>query len=121
MEEAEHLCDRVALIDQGRVIALDRPAALAGAAAGTRLRLRAPEAAADELLRALPGVTTVERHGADLVVSGSGDLVTEVVLALDRGGLRAEDVRPETARLEDAFLALTDEATHAPTNQETSR
>jgi hypothetical protein len=45
-------------------------------------------------------------------VTGTGNLVTDVVLALDRAGLRAEDVRPETARLEDAFLALTDEGAH---------
>ncbi|HYZ81695.1 MAG TPA: ABC transporter ATP-binding protein [Solirubrobacteraceae bacterium] len=120
MEEAERLCDRVALIDRGRVVALDRPAALARAAAGTRVRLRAPSAA-DPVLRALPGVTAIERHGPDLIVSGAGDLVTDVVLTLDRAGLRAQDVRPETAHLEDAFLALTEEAEPATTNRETPR
>jgi len=120
MEEAERLCDRVALIDQGRVIALDRPAALATAAAGTRVRLRAPAPVAEERLRAVPGVSAVERHGPELVVTGTGNLVADVVLALDRAGLRAEDVRPETARLEDAFLALTHEAAH-PTDPEASR
>jgi ABC-2 type transport system ATP-binding protein len=112
MEEAERLCDRVALIDQGRVIALDRPAALAAAVAGTRVRLRAPASAAQDRLRALPNVTVVERHGPDLVVTGTGNLVADVVLALDRAGATAEDVRPEAARLEDAFLALTEEAGH---------
>ena len=120
MEEAERLCDRVALIDQGRVIALDRPATLATAAAGIRVRLRAPAPAAESRLGSLLNVTAVERHGPELVVTGTGNLVADVVLALDRAGLRAEDVRPETARLEDAFLALTEEAV-PPTDEEKLR
>jgi ABC-2 type transport system ATP-binding protein len=122
MEEAERLCDRVALIDQGRLIALDRPAALASAAAASkRLRLTPIEPFSDRLLWALPEVTAVEYRGPELVVTGSGDLLTAVVLALHRAGLRAEDIRPETASLEDAFLTLTDETTHANTNGEMRR
>jgi ABC-2 type transport system ATP-binding protein len=117
MEEAERLCDRVALIDHGRVVALDRPAALAVAATtGKRVRLTPTEPFPDELLSALPEVGSVEHHGPELVVTGSGDLVTAVVLALHRAGVRAEDVQTETANLEDAFLALTDETTHAGMN-----
>jgi ABC-2 type transport system ATP-binding protein len=113
MEEAERLCDRVALIDHGRVIALDRPAGLSEqAATSKRIRLRAPGSLGDIVLGGVPGVSRVERHGQDVVVHGSGDLVTEVVLALDRAGLRAEDVRTEKASLEDAFLTLTDETTN---------
>jgi ABC-2 type transport system ATP-binding protein len=66
-------------------------------------------------------VSAVEHHGEDVVVTGSGDLVTAVVLALDRAGLDARDVRTETASLEDAFLALTHEPQHATTNTETER
>ena len=66
-------------------------------------------------------MSAVEHHGEDVVVTGSGDLVTAVVLALDRAGLDARDVRTETASLEDAFLALTDETHHATTNTETER
>jgi ABC-2 type transport system ATP-binding protein len=120
MEEAERLCDRVALIDHGQLIALDRPAALASAGAGNqRVRLLAPERPCEELLRALPQVGTVERHGSELIVTGTGDLLAAVVIALHDGGLRAQDIRPETARLEDAFLALTDETT--PMKMETQR
>ena len=117
MEEAERLCDRVALIDQGKVIALDRPAALAPTAATSkRVRLTLAEPFSDALLHALPEVSAVEHHGQELVVVGSGDLLTAVVLALHRAGVRAQDIRPETANLEDAFLALTDETTHPTTN-----
>ena len=116
MEEAERLCDRVALIDRGRVVALDRPAALsAQASASQRIRLRSPGSLGEAVLDGVPEVSRVERHGQDIVVSGSGDLLTAVVLAFDRAGLRAEDVRTETTNLEDAFLALTDESTDATT------
>jgi len=112
MEEAERLCDRVAVIDHGKVIALDHPAALGDRArTGKRVRLTVPEGFDENLLGALPEVSGVERHGRDLVVIGSGDLLTALVLAFDRAGLRAQDVRLETANLEDAFLALIDETT----------
>jgi ABC-2 type transport system ATP-binding protein len=64
----------------------------------------------------LPEVSAVEHHGPEVVVAGSGDLVTAVVLALHRAGVHADDVQTETANLEDAFLALTDETPHADTN-----
>ncbi len=122
MEEAERLCDRVALIDHGRVIALDRPAALSEhATASKRIRLRTPGSLGEAVLRGLPEVIGVEHYGQDVVVSGTEDLVTAVVLAFDRAGLRAEHVRTETASLEDAFLALTDETTHTTANPETQR
>jgi ABC-2 type transport system ATP-binding protein len=117
MEEAERLCDRVALIDHGRVVALDRPGALAIAAtASKRVRFTPTKPFSDELLAALPEVSAVEHHGPEVVAAGSGDLVTTVVLALHRAGIHTEDMQTETANLEDAFLALTDETTHADTN-----
>ncbi len=108
MDEAERLCDRVALIDQGKLIALGKPAQLAErAATAKRVRLRAPGQRGEQVLAALPEVSAIEHHGPDLVVAGSGNLVTVIVLALDRAGLVAEDVRTATGNLEDAFLALT--------------
>ena len=122
MEEAERLCDRIALIDRGQVIALDRPAALAEAvSAGKRIRVRTVDPVPDELFRHLPGVSAVEHHGDELVVTGTGDLVTAVVLALHDSGVQTEDIRTETASLQDAFLTLTGETTHATTNGETQR
>ncbi len=113
MEEAERLCDRVALIDHGNVIALDRPGALALAATTSkRVRLTPTESFPDAVLSALPEVSAVEHHGPEVVVAGAGDLVTAVVLALHRAGIHVEDVQTETASLEDAFLALTDETPH---------
>ncbi|MGA2211174.1 MAG: ABC transporter ATP-binding protein [Acidimicrobiales bacterium] len=111
MEEAERLCDRVALIDHGKVIALGPPAHLGEqASTSKRVRLRPSGELPDTVLEALPEVSSLEHHGTDLVVIGTGNLVTAVVLAFDHAGLVAEDVRTETSTLEDAFLALTDAA-----------
>ena len=113
MEEAERLCDRVALIDRGRVIALDRPAALGEqASTSQRIRLRSPGSLGETILESVPEVSRVERHGSDIVVFGSDEMLTAVVLAFDRAGLRAEDVRTETTTLEEAFLTLTEESTN---------
>jgi ABC-2 type transport system ATP-binding protein len=111
MEEAERLCNRVALIDHGKLIALGPPAHLGEqASTSKRVRLRASDQLPDDVLEALPEVSAVEHHGNELVVVGSGNLVTAVVLAFDRARLVAQDVRTETSTLEDAFLALTDAA-----------
>jgi len=108
MEEAERLCDRVALIDRGRVVAIGSPVALAQrAGGGQRVRFVPSGPFDDRLLADLPEVKGVERHGRHLVVSGSGDLVSAVVLALASAGLTAGDVQVESATLEDAFVLLT--------------
>jgi ABC-2 type transport system ATP-binding protein len=108
MEEAEHLCDRVALIDAGRLVALDTPARLAGRAGGGQRVVFHPSAAFDErLLTDLPEVSAVEHRGARLAVTGKGELVNAVIQTLERAGVTAEGVRLESGSLEDAFLALT--------------
>lgn len=106
MEEAERLCDRLAVIDGGRVVALDTPSGLVAALpAGQTLRFRAD---VDEaLLTALPQVRTVVRRGARIEVSGDGDLLTAVTSALAAHGVVPVDLRLEQADLDDAFLALT--------------
>jgi ABC-2 type transport system ATP-binding protein len=108
MEEAERLCDRVALIDSGRVVAVDSPAGLAGRAEQTqRMRFRPSEPLDEELLRALPEVTGVTRHGGQLEVSGTGNLVQAVTSLLARRHVIAADLRVEQTTLDDAFIALT--------------
>jgi ABC-2 type transport system ATP-binding protein len=108
MEEAERLCDRVALIDNGRVVALDSPAGLATQARGGRTVRFQPSASFDErLLTALPEVTGVERDGEHVVVTGTGELVNAVILALASVGVTARDVQLDSSNLEDAFVRLT--------------
>jgi ABC-2 type transport system ATP-binding protein len=108
MEEAERLCDRLALIDRGRVVAVDSPAGLAargGAAQTMRFRPSAPLDDGD--LLALPSVTAVDRHGAQVEVRGTDGLVQEVTALLARRQIIAADLRIEQATLDDAFVNLT--------------
>jgi ABC-2 type transport system ATP-binding protein len=108
MDEAERLCDRVMLIDGGKVTALDTPARLAEiAGGGTHLRFLPSAPFADQLLAALPGVTGVGHEGQRIRVTGTGDLVSAVIRALAAAGVEARDVQVEGATLDDAYLRLT--------------
>jgi ABC-2 type transport system ATP-binding protein len=123
MEEAERLCDRVALMDRGTVIAIGTPTGLAAqAGGGQRVRFVPSGPFDDRLLTGLPEVKGVERHGRHVVVSGSGDLVSAMILTLASAGLSAREVRVESATLEDAFVRLTgrhphNEGGHHPHNE----
>jgi ABC-2 type transport system ATP-binding protein len=108
MEEAERLCDRVALIDSGRIIALDTPAGLAAQATGAKSVRFLPSAPFDDsLLARLPEVTAIEHDGRHIVVTGTGELTTAVIVALHAAGIEAQDVRTDASTLEDAFVHLT--------------
>jgi ABC-2 type transport system ATP-binding protein len=108
MEEAERLCDRVALIDAGQVVALDTPAALAERAeTGQRIQFRPSAPVDDWLLENLPEVTSVTHKGDAVVVTGTSGALNAVISALARNQIVAEQLRVEQASLEDAFLAFT--------------
>jgi len=108
MEEAERLCDRVALIDQGRIVALDSPAGLTARAQGGKSVRFLPSAPFDDgLLAKLPEVTRIEHEGQHVVVTGTGQLVNAIILALSAAGLEARDVQLDASSLEDAFVRLT--------------
>lgn len=106
MEEAERLCDRVAVVLQGRIVDTGTPAALAaGHGGGTRIRFSADGA---ELgwLSDVPGVERVERHGTAVEVRGHGTVLPLVAAALVEHGLVPADLRVDQPTLEDAFLEL---------------
>ncbi len=108
MEEAERLCDRVALIDRGRVVALDSPAGLAAQARGGKQVRFVPSAPFDDrLLRELPEVAAVNHDGSHVVVTGTGELVNVAILTLAAAGVTALGVELDTSSLEDAFVKLT--------------
>jgi ABC-2 type transport system ATP-binding protein len=108
MEEAERLCDRVALIDAGRVVALDTPAGLAERVeTEQRIQFRPSVRMDDSLLKSLPEVTSVTRKGDAVVVTGTSNALNAVMSVLARNQIVAEQLRVEQADLEDAFLALT--------------
>jgi ABC-2 type transport system ATP-binding protein len=108
MEEAERLCDRVAIIDHGKIVALDTPQELIDSLGAEHRVVFEMDAHLDEeSLRAVPGVVRVERIGERVVVYGQEDgLVSGVVNALEAGSIRFENLRTEQPTLEDVFLAL---------------
>jgi ABC-2 type transport system ATP-binding protein len=109
MEEAERLCDGVAIIDHGRIIDIGAPAEL--------VRRHCPEQtvivatddpAAAERFRAIPRVQSVTRDGSRLTIRGPGeDMVTQVIHCLAEHRIRVIEFRTETPTLEDVFLKLT--------------
>jgi ABC-2 type transport system ATP-binding protein len=110
MEEAERLCDRVAVIDSGRVVAIDTPAALAERVeTGQRIQFRPSAPLDDALLQSLPEVTSVLHRGEVVVVTGNSNAINAVMSVLARNQIVAQQLRVEQASLEDAFLALTGE------------
>jgi ABC-2 type transport system ATP-binding protein len=117
MEEAEHLCDRVLIIDRGRIVALDTPEKLvASLRAETRIIFTAADPGYDPApLRAVAGVTRVDIAGDKVSVTGRGDrLVILVVNALDAQGLRFRDLRTEQPSLDDVFMAMTKDEKDSP-------
>ncbi len=115
MEEAERLCDRVAILDHGKIVALDTPT-------GLIRRLEVEERIAftldgvlpPDFAQALSGETRVEVDGQRVVVYGKNGrkdpLVGEIVHWLTRQGLTFRDLRTEQPNLEDVFLSLTGRA-----------
>ncbi|MFO7250360.1 MAG: ABC transporter ATP-binding protein [Actinomycetes bacterium] len=108
MDEVEELCDRVAVLDRGRVVAVDTPTGLIdGAGGGHRVRFRPLTPLDDALLTALPEVIAVSRDGDQVTVTGTGDVATAVTGALARGHVLVADLRIDRRTLDDAFTALT--------------
>ncbi|RME44363.1 MAG: ABC transporter ATP-binding protein [Caldilineae bacterium] len=109
MEEAERLCDRVAVIDHGRIIALDTPARLIRQlGAGHRIAFRLENGFQPDVLQGLEGVQRIETTGEEVIVYGQSEaVVSQVVNALTARQVRFCDLRTEQPTLEDVFLALT--------------
>ncbi|MER7416979.1 ABC transporter ATP-binding protein [Micromonospora peucetia] len=108
MEEAQRLCDRLAIIDQGRVVAIDSPAGLL-TRVGTehRVHFRPAEPVEDALLLGLPDVTGVSRADEEVTVTGTKDVLQSVLSALNGSGISYTALRVEQPSLDDAFVSLT--------------
>jgi ABC-2 type transport system ATP-binding protein len=109
MEEAERLCDRVLIIDHGKIVALDTPESLIRSlGVEKRLVFTLPENQAVPPLADLPQVQRIERSGERFVVYGQGERFTSAVIdALEDAQVHFLDLRTEQPNLEDVFLALT--------------
>jgi len=109
MEEAERLCDRVAIMERGRIIDIDTPERMVRRHCPERaVVLDTEDAGAEEQFRKIAGVEQVERAGRRFTIRGQGeDLVTEVIHCLSENRIRVTDFRTILPTLEDVFLKLT--------------
>ena len=109
MEEAERLCDRVAILDHGRIVDVDTPTRLVRRHCPERtIVLTTDDREADVSFRQLPQVESVSRTNGDLSIRGRGDdLVTCVIQCLSERHIRVTDFRTINPTLEDVFLRLT--------------
>lgn len=108
MEEAERLCDRVVVIDRGRVIAADTPEGLAAGVVADQRMSFVPSAPVDAaMLRTLPDVHTVAGSGERTVVTGTDNVASAVIIALNDRGVAVTKLRVDQPSLDDAFVALT--------------
>ncbi|CAM5343896.1 ABC transporter ATP-binding protein [Streptomyces purpurascens] len=109
MEEAQRLCDRIAVIDKGRVAALDTPAGLIRRSAGATVISFTPSTPLeDRELNTLPALVAVENKDGRITLSGTDDTVNAVLSLLARHHITAHQLRVTDATLDDAFLDLTE-------------
>jgi ABC-2 type transport system ATP-binding protein len=109
MEEAERLCDRVAILDEGKLIALDSPQALVQSLEQEkRIVFQLNTEPADLQLAAIPGVTNIDVNGGRVSVQGCGErFISSVVTSLEDHRADFYNLRTEQPTLEDVFLRLT--------------
>jgi ABC-2 type transport system ATP-binding protein len=106
--EAERLCDRIALLADGRLVAVDTPAGLLSRVdAEQRLRFRPSAPLPERVLTDLPEVTSVTTTADRTVVVGTADLLLAVTSALARHRVMAADLKVEKPNLQDVYVALT--------------
>ena len=109
MEEAERLCDRVAILDRGRIVDIDPPAVLVERHCPQRTVVVATDhSAAADRFRALPSATAVRSDGRRHEIDGRGDsLVTDVIHTISEHRMPVSEFRTVLPTLEDVFLTLT--------------
>ena len=109
MEEAERLCDRVAIIEHGRIIDIDSPHGLVAKHCPDRsVVLTTDDPRAAESFRSLRHVVDIKQERAQFTIHGHGDgFITEVIQCLAEHQVRVGSFRTEMPTLEDVFLKLT--------------
>jgi ABC-2 type transport system ATP-binding protein len=112
MEEAERLCDRIAIIDHGRIVDIGAPADLVARHCPDRtVMVTTTDPLAEARFGAIARVSAVTREGRVVTIHGSGaDLVTQVIGCLAEHRIAVDDFRAELPTLEDVFLRLTGHA-----------
>ena len=109
MEEAERLCDRVAIIDHGRIVDVDAPAALVARHCPERaVLLMTAEVEAEIRFHAIPRVVSVAKQDLRYAIRGQGEnFITDVIQCLAENRIHVTEFKTETPSLEDVFLRVT--------------
>jgi ABC-2 type transport system ATP-binding protein len=107
MDEAENLCDRVAIVDRGKIVASDTPQGLIARHTSEVRVIFTTDQPDLTWLEKIPGVTGVTRRGPRVEVEGSGPVLALTATALVEHGIVPADLRIEQPSLEDVFLKLT--------------
>jgi ABC-2 type transport system ATP-binding protein len=109
MEEADRLCNRVAIIDHGKIIALDTPGNLKDGIGGDVITIQSPDP--DAIIAALsePWVSRIERHGSSVTIAlkNAEQHVSRIVTLLTGKGIGVESIAIHKPTLEDVFLSFT--------------
>jgi ABC-2 type transport system ATP-binding protein len=110
LDEAQKLCDRVAVLEHGKLVALGTPEELASKI-GRSQRLELEVARGDEetalrLLQEAPGVSAYRKDGTIVASGAGGDTIPALVTSLASAGVRIYRVAPQEASLEDTYFAL---------------
>jgi ABC-2 type transport system ATP-binding protein len=111
MEEAERLCDRIAVLDHGRIVAMDSPIELIRRyGGGERLSFRVDEPIPSEVIHTMHQIGRVDIQGEKMIIRGNSSqsaLTSDIVTLLAQHDIHFHDLRSEQSSLEDVFLALT--------------
>ena len=109
MEEAERLCDRVAIIEHGRIIDVDTPGRLVDRHCPERgVSLATTDPRAADCFARIPRVESVNHEDSRFTIQGTGDeFVSDVIECLSESRIRVAEFRTDLPNLEDVFLKLT--------------
>src|SRR5271163_3285779 len=113
MDEADRLCDRIAIVDHGKLVALDTPPALKASVPGSNVieaQFEHPPADWEERLHKLSGVTSVQHEGAGMyrILTGDGSrTTTELVEAAVHAGATVKSLSVQNTTLDDVFVHYT--------------
>lgn len=122
MEEAERLADRLALVDRGRVVAIDTPSGLVeGAGLEQQLRFRTTVEIDEDWIRRLPEVSGVARDRGEFVIAGDERMLFSVVSLLAAHDIVPGRLQVDQPTLDDAFVALTGRTLHTDDTLEVAR
>jgi ABC-2 type transport system ATP-binding protein len=113
MDEADRLCDRIAIVDHGKLVALDAPMALKASVPGStviEVQFDNPPADLEQKLQKLDDVTSVQHEGAGMfrvLTSDGSRTTTELVEMAVHSGVRVKTLTVQNTTLDDVFVHYT--------------